>query len=143
MAVVTHDEFSDVFFWNCESLKEYWDCILNALIWTEDDIKGHRPDLIVYDRGDITLIIHEGKKVEELFLEDGTIPDPSTTENSEFNIFQTIINFQLEGGDTDKWNKLSICVWGFLGRPLQEFTICTSWRRHSLTTKSEKGRVQK
>ena len=116
MAVVTHDEFSDVFFWNCESLKEYWDCILNALIWTEDDIKGHRPDLIVYDRGDITLIIHEGKKVEELFLEDGTIPDPSTTENSEFNIFQTIIKRQLESGDTDKWNKIAN---EFMRRPRQ------------------------
>ena len=36
----------------------------------------------------------------------GTITYPSSTDNSEFKIVQTIIKRQIEGGDTDKWNKL-------------------------------------
>ena len=54
----------------------------------------------------MTLLIHEGKKVEYLFLKDGTIPEPSSTDKYEFNIFQTIIKIQLEGGEMDKWNKI-------------------------------------
>ena len=106
MAVMTHYESDALFSWKGESLKEYWGCILNALIYPEDDGKGHRPDLIVDDGGDMTLLIHEGKKSEELFLKDGTIPDPRSTVNAEFNIVQTTIKHQLEGGDTDKWNKI-------------------------------------
>ena len=34
---------------------------------------------------------------------------------------------------------LSLRVWGFLGRPLREFTICRLWRIQALTTKSDKG----
>ena len=52
----------------------------------EDYRQGHIPDVIVDDGGDMTLI-HEGKKADELFLKDGTIPDPISTENAGFNIF--------------------------------------------------------
>ena len=62
MAVITHDESAAVFSFKGDSLEEYWRCILNALIQPEDYGKGHRPDLIVYDKGDMNLIIHEGKK---------------------------------------------------------------------------------
>ena len=41
-----------------------------------------------------------------MFLKDFTIPDPSSTDNVEFKIFQTIIKRQLEGGEMDKWNKI-------------------------------------
>ena len=77
------------------------------MICLEDDGKGHIPDLIVDDRGDMTLIIHEGKKAEELFLKDGTVPDPTPTDNNEFKVLQTIIKHQLEGVDMDKWNKIT------------------------------------
>ena len=98
MAVITHDESAAVFSWKGESIEEYWDWILNALIYPEDDGKGHRPDLIVDERCDTNLLIHEGKNVEDLFLKCGTIPDPSSTENVEFKIVQIIIKRQLEGG---------------------------------------------
>ena len=64
MDVITNDESAAVFSWKGECLEEYWYCILNALIQPEDDGKGHRPDLIFYDGGDMTLLIHEGKKAE-------------------------------------------------------------------------------
>ena len=38
-----------------------------------------------------------------MFVKGGTIPDPSSTENVEFKIFQNIIKRQLEGGEMDKW----------------------------------------
>ena len=46
------------------------------------------PDVVVYDGGDITLLICEGKKVENVFLKYGTIPDPSSMDNSGLNIVQ-------------------------------------------------------
>ena len=54
----------------------------------------------------MTFIIHEVKKSEDLLLKDDTIPDPSSTDNVEFKIVQTIIKIQLEGGDTGKWNNI-------------------------------------
>ena len=54
----------------------------------------------------MNLLIHEVKKVEDLFLHDDTNPDPISKYNIEFKIFQTIIKHQLEGGETDKWNKI-------------------------------------
>ena len=62
VAVIKHDEPAAVFPWKSESLEEYWDWILNALIYPEDDGKGHIPDLIVDDGSDVTLIINKGNK---------------------------------------------------------------------------------
>ena len=59
---------------------------------------GHMTDLIIDDGGDMTLLIHKGKKSEELFLKDGNIPDPNSTGNAEFKIVQTITKLQPEGG---------------------------------------------
>ena len=61
----------------------------------------------------MTLIIHEGKKVEDLFLKDGNIPDPRSKDNIDFNIVKTIIKRQLEGGDMEKWNKIVNTWMGF------------------------------
>jgi len=106
-AAIARDESAAVFAWKGESLDEYWECTLNALTWPTDDGKGQGPDLIVDDGGDMTLLIHEGKKAEDLFLKDGTLPDPNSTDNAEFKIVLTIIKRLLEGGETDKWNKIA------------------------------------
>jgi adenosylhomocysteinase len=82
-AAVARDESAAVFAWKGETLEEYWECTLYALTWPEDDGKGNGPDLIVDDGGDMTLLIHEGKKAEDLFLKDGTVPDPASTTNAE------------------------------------------------------------
>ena len=106
VAVITNDESAGVFSWKSDSLKEYWDCILNDFMYPEYCGKGHIPDLIVDDGGNMTLLIHEFNKAEEFFLKDGTIPDPISTDNSEFKIVQTIIKRQLDNGEVDKWNKI-------------------------------------
>ncbi|GMI21203.1 hypothetical protein TeGR_g867 [Tetraparma gracilis] len=106
-AAMARDGSAAIFAWKGETLEEYWDCTLNALTWPTDDGKGHGPDIIVDDGGDMTLIIHEGKKAEDLFLKDGTLPDPTSTDNAEFKIVLTIIKRLLEEGTTDKWNRLA------------------------------------
>ena len=50
-----------VFAWKGETLKDYWECTLNALDFGND--KG--PELIVDDGGDATLMIHKGIEVEK------------------------------------------------------------------------------
>ena len=106
-AAIARDESAAVFAWKGESLEEYWECTINALTWQDDDGKGHGPDLLVDDGGDMTLIIHEGKKAEDAFLKDGTLPDPTSTDNAEFKIVLTILKRILETGETDKWNKIA------------------------------------
>ena len=67
----------------------------------------------------MTLLIHEGNNLEEYLLEYGTIPDPISTDNVEFKIFQTIITHQLEGGQTDKRQNCQYMYgsfWGDLNR---------------------------
>merc|ERR1711957_603838 len=51
--------------------------------------------------------IHEGKRAEDAFLKDGTLPDPTSTDNAEFKIVLTIVKRLLQGGETDKWNKIA------------------------------------
>ena len=53
----------------------------------------------------MTVLTYDGKKVEYLLPNYGTIPNPSFTENVGFTIYQTTIKLQIEGGETDKWNK--------------------------------------
>jgi len=106
-AAIARDDSAAVFAWKGESLEEYWECTLNAVTWPDDDGKGQGMDIIVDDGGDMTLLIHEGKKAEDLFLKNGTLPDPTSTDNAEFKIVLTIIKRILESGETDKWNKMA------------------------------------
>ncbi|KAL6343227.1 hypothetical protein AAG906_021138 [Vitis piasezkii] len=80
-----------VFAWKGETLQEYWWCTERALDWSP----GGSPDLIVDDGGDATLLIHEG----------GKLPDPSSTDNAEFQIVLTIIRDRLKA-DPKKYHKM-------------------------------------
>ncbi len=59
-----------VFAWKGETLEEYWECTLNAVIHPGN--KG--PELVVDDGGDVTLLIHKGCQLEE---GDGWVNTPS------------------------------------------------------------------
>jgi len=50
-----------VFAWKGETLEEYWDCTLAAIIHPGNQ----GPELIVDDGGDATLLIHKGYQLEE------------------------------------------------------------------------------
>jgi adenosylhomocysteinase len=49
-----------VFAWKGETLEEYWDCTLKAVIHPD----GLGPQLVVDDGGDVTLLIHKGYELE-------------------------------------------------------------------------------
>merc|ERR1711937_1031008 len=75
-----------VFAWKDESLAEYWECTLNAITFPKDDGKGYGPDMIVDDGGDMTLLVHKGVEYEAAYAKDGSLPDPSTTDDAEMKI---------------------------------------------------------
>jgi adenosylhomocysteinase len=61
-----------VFAWKGETLEEYWECTLDALIHPG----GLGPQLIVDDGGDATLLIHKGYQLED---GDGWVKTPSSS----------------------------------------------------------------
>merc|ERR1712232_1157463 len=80
---------ANIFAWKGETLEEYWWCTDKALTWPD----GEGPDQIVDDGGDATLLLHEGKKFEEAFAKDKSLPDPASTDNAEFKcVLATIKN---------------------------------------------------
>ena len=66
VASATYDETAAVFFWKGERLEEYWYWILNALMWVVDLTR-----LLIME---VKWLLGDGKKAEDLFLNDGTIP---------------------------------------------------------------------
>ncbi|MFZ5950748.1 MAG: adenosylhomocysteinase [Candidatus Rifleibacteriota bacterium] len=50
-----------VFAWKGETLKDYWWCTREAIVWPD----GQGPDLIVDDGGDATLMVHLGAQAEK------------------------------------------------------------------------------
>ncbi len=71
-----------VFAWKGETLKEYWECTLQAL--TFDGNLG--PNLIVDDGGDATLLIHKGFELENYYNEHKNYPEITTTNPEELVI---------------------------------------------------------
>ncbi|MBA3849382.1 MAG: adenosylhomocysteinase [Opitutus sp.] len=49
-----------VFAWKGETLEEYWECTLKAVL----NPQGQGPQLVVDDGGDVTLLIHKGYQLE-------------------------------------------------------------------------------
>merc|ERR1711977_619730 len=98
---------SSVFAWKGETLEEYWWCTEQMLTWPGRD----GPDMIVDDGGDATMLIHEGRKREEKFAKDGTLPDPAETTNAEFKCVLAFIKESIKK-DPKKWTKMSKCVRG-------------------------------
>jgi len=100
-AAVARDSAA-VFAWKGETLEEYWWCTEQALTWPDAD----GADLLVDDGGDATLLIHEGVKAEEAYAKDGTLPDPTSTDNLEFQIVLGMIRDGLPK-DPTRWTRMS------------------------------------
>jgi len=67
---------------------------------------GEGADLLVDDGGDATLLIHEGVKAEAAFKKDGMLPDPTSTDNPEFQIVLQVIKDGLSK-DGEKWTRMA------------------------------------
>jgi len=98
---------SSVFAWKGETLEEYWWCTEQMLTWPGKD----GPDLLVDDGGDATLLIHEGTKAEAEYAKSGKLPDPNSTDNTEFKCILNLIKNSL-AKDPLKWTKMGKTVRG-------------------------------
>jgi len=101
-AAIAREGSAAVFAWEGETLEEYWDCTLAALVWPD----GDGADLLVDDGGDATLLIHEGVDAEDAFAKDGTLPDPESAESREFAIVLKLIRDGLEA-DPQRWHRVA------------------------------------
>lgn len=76
-----------VFAWKGETLREYWECTVNALTFPD----GEGPSLIVDDGGDATLFLLEGLKCEKTFEKTNELPHPeSVHSDDERELYQLI-----------------------------------------------------
>merc|ERR1712010_103235 len=73
--------------WKGETLPEYWWCTEQMMTVPGQD----GCDLLVDDGGDATLLIHKGKELEEKFAKDGSLPDPTSTDNAEFKVILQLL----------------------------------------------------
>jgi adenosylhomocysteinase len=73
-----------VFAWKGETLEEYWWCTEQAVAGWPADAPAN---MILYDGGDATMLNHKGREFEQA----GAVPDPSTGESEEFQIFLTLL----------------------------------------------------
>lgn len=127
-AAVAAANTSKVFAWKGETLEEYWWCTFQALVWP-DEIGG--PNLIVDDGGDVTLLIHEGKKAEEAFAKDGTLPDPDSVPEGEFRIVLKLIKKSLSE-NPQRFTKIAALIHG-----VSEETTTGVHRLHIMAEKGE------
>ncbi len=65
-----------VFAWKGESIEEYWWCTEQILSWPD----GQKPNMILDDGGDATLLVHKGAEFEAA----GKVPDANDEDNEEY-----------------------------------------------------------
>merc|ERR1712151_152981 len=91
-----------VFAWKGETLPEYWWCTEQMM--TVPGADGC--DLLVDDGGDATLLVHKGKELEEKYAKDGSLPDPTTTDNAEFKCILQVLRDSIQV-DKTKYSRMA------------------------------------
>jgi len=96
---------STVFAWKGETLEEYWWCTEQMM--TVPGADGC--DQLVDDGGDATLLIHKGKESEEKYAKDGSLPDPTTTDNAEFKVILQLLKDSIPQDKTKYTRMAAMC----------------------------------
>merc|ERR1712139_703041 len=96
-----------VFAWKGETLPEYWWCTEQMMTVPGKD----GCDQLVDDGGDATLLIHKGKEFETKFAKDGSLPDPSSTDNADFKCILQVLKESIQA-DKTKWTRYSKTIKG-------------------------------
>merc|ERR1712213_77392 len=68
-------------------------------------------DQLVDDGGDATLLIHKGKEYEEKFAKDGSLPDPASTDNTEFKCILQLLKDSIPA-DKTKYSRMAAACHG-------------------------------
>ena len=90
-----------VFAWKEETLEEYWWCTLKALEYPD----GGGPTAIVDDGGDATMLIHLGYERENAYAEDGSLPDPASSDVKEMQVILALLRQRLQE-DPEFWHRM-------------------------------------
>lgn len=77
-----------VFAWKGETLQEYWWCTSQILRWPD----GQRPNMILDDGGDATLLLHQGVAAQDA----GSAPVVEDGDSEEFRVVKALLQ-ELEG----------------------------------------------
>jgi len=85
-----------VFAWKGETLEEYWDCTLKAVLHPG----GKGPQLVVDDGGDVTLLIHKGYE-----LENGADWVNTPSESHEEKVIKDLLK-KVHGQNPNTWRNL-------------------------------------
>jgi adenosylhomocysteinase len=93
---------STVFAWKGETLPEYWWCTEQMMTVPGKD----GCDQLVDDGGDATLLIHKGLEFETKYAKDGTLPDPSSTDNAEFKCILQLLKDSIPA-DKTKYTRMA------------------------------------
>src|SRR5881227_137411 len=67
-----------VFAWKGETLEEYWECTEQILRWPG----GEKPNMILDDGGDATLLVHLGTEFEK----NGSVPEAEAEDSDEYKV---------------------------------------------------------
>jgi len=93
---------STVFAWKGETLPEYWWCTEQMM--TVPGADGC--DQLVDDGGDATLLMHKGKEFETKYAKDGSLPDPSSTDNAEYKCILQLLKDSIPA-DKTKYTRMA------------------------------------
>jgi len=107
-AAVAAAKTAAVYAWKGESLEEYWECTLNAVLWPQADGTLGGPDIIVDDGGDMTLLIHKGYEWENSYKSNQVLPDPEkdSNGNAELKCVLALIKRTLQQ-DANLWHRVA------------------------------------
>jgi len=92
-----------VFAWKGETIEEYWWCTEQALTWPD----GQKPNMILDDGGDATLLIHKGVEFEKA----GKVPEPCPDDNEEWVAILNLLRRTLES-NPGKWTAMAESIRG-------------------------------
>ncbi len=92
-----------VFAWKGETIEEYWWCTEQVLSWPD----GQKPNMILDDGGDATLLVHKGADYEAA----GSIPEPKADDNEEWKAILDVLKRTINDGST-KWSDICNSVKG-------------------------------
>jgi len=87
-----------VYAWKGESIEEYWWCTEQAFNWPD----GKKPNMILDDGGDATLLVHKGVEFEKA----GAIPDAQEGDNEEYVEILNVLRRNLPK-DGSKWTDIA------------------------------------
>jgi adenosylhomocysteinase len=96
-----------VFAWKGETLEDYWWCTQQILLWPAKDGESVKPNMILDDGGDATMLVHLGVEAEK----SGEAPDPATAVSHEQKVVFDVLKASLEES-ADRWTTIAAEIMG-------------------------------